>query len=86
MAKSPLETHFLRLICAVVLTLPGVMGCSRTDYRLRADREAYELIAEKSFDPRWQVENVDIAPDPRSRFYDPYDPDESPIPLSLIHI
>ncbi|MEC7720261.1 MAG: TolC family protein [Planctomycetota bacterium] len=80
MAKTPLETHFSRLICAVVLSLLGVMGCSRTDYRLRADREAYELIAEKSFDPRWQVENVDIAPDPRSRFYDPYDPDESPIP------
>jgi outer membrane protein TolC len=57
-----------------------VMGCSRTDYRLRADQEAYQLISEKNFDPKWQVEDFDISPDPRSRFFDPYDPDESPIP------
>jgi hypothetical protein len=64
------------LACFLLL----VVGCSRTDYRLRADQEAYQLIAEKNFDPRWQVEGFDISPDPRSRFFDPYDPDESPIP------
>ncbi len=29
---------------------------------------------------RWVVPRVDLTPDPRSRFYDPYDPDSPPLP------
>lgn len=57
-----------------------VSGCSRTKYRLRADRDAYAAIAERNCDPRWQVADVGIDIDPRSRYFDAYDPDHSPMP------
>ena len=55
-------------------------GCSREFWRDQADRDSYELIDEKMNDPRWMAPRIDIEPDPRSRFYDPYDPDYSPLP------
>jgi hypothetical protein len=55
-------------------------GCSNTKYRLQADREAYDTIAERNVDPRWGVADYDIDIDPRSRYFDPYDPDHSPMP------
>ena len=55
-------------------------GCSRTKYRLQADRDAYHVIAERSADPRWSAPNYLIDMDPRSRFFDAYDPDHSPMP------
>jgi len=58
-----------------------VCGCSQTEYRLQADREAYETIEERNEDPRWAANKIDIDLDPRSRYFDPYDPDHSPMPL-----
>lgn len=58
----------------------AVSGCSRTEYRLRADREAYDAIAERNVDPRWQAADYSIEIDPRSRYFDPYDPDRPPMP------
>lgn len=55
-------------------------GCSRSHYRTAADREAVQLIAEKSHDPRWALEDFQIYPDERARFYDPNDPDRPPMP------
>jgi hypothetical protein len=55
-------------------------GCSRTEYRLQADREAYDLIAERNADLRWFAIDYSIEVDPRSRYYDAYDPDCSPMP------
>lgn len=55
-------------------------GCSRTFWRHQADRDSYELISEKMFDPAWQNPRMDITPDPRSRFYDPFNPDCEPLP------
>lgn len=56
-------------------------GCSQTEYRLQADLEAYETIEERNEDPRWATRKIDIDLDPRSRYFDPYDPDHSPMPL-----
>lgn len=56
-------------------------GCSRQHYRLQADRDAYEIVAGKSFDPRWALPQYTIAIDPRSRYFDPYDPDRQPMPV-----
>ena len=58
-----------------------VCGCSQTEYRLQADHEAYATIAERNEDPRWATSQFDIDLDPRSRYFDPYDPDHSPMPL-----
>jgi len=55
-------------------------GCTRTRYRLRADRDAYGAIAERSCDPRWCAPDYSIEMDPRSRYFDAYDPDHSPMP------
>jgi len=64
----------------VVLTAIGGSGCSRSDYRQQADRDAYDVIEERNHDPRWAASRYGIEIDPRSRFYDIYDPDNSPMP------
>lgn len=66
---------FLGLSCAA-----SSMGCSRTFWRTQADTDTYEAITEHLTDRRWGVPRIDITPDPRSRFYDPYDPDCAPLP------
>jgi outer membrane protein TolC len=65
----------------VVSTLLALGGCTRQHYRFQADRDAYDLVAEKSFDPRWGLSQYDVYMDPRSRYYERYDPDRSPMPV-----
>lgn len=65
---------------ASVTLLLIAVGCSPTEYRLQADREVYDTIAERNGDPRWQAADVSIEIDPRSRYFDEYDPDHSPMP------
>ncbi len=69
----------IQVIFLSLLMLCGP-GCTRKDYRLAADRQAYRILAEKMGDPRWTPPRIDITPDTRSRFYDPYDPDQPPLP------
>ncbi len=73
-----------RPVWARLLLLAGVMiaasGCSRTKYRLQADRDAYGVIAERNGDPRWSAADYSIEIDRRSRYFDVYDPDYSPMP------
>ena len=57
-----------------------LLGCTPTKYRLDADREAYSTIAERNCDPRWAQSDLGIDMDPRSRYFDPYNPDCSPMP------
>ena len=72
------------LACAMPILLVCFLffapGCSRKEYRLDADREAYDVIAERNGDSRWQVADYSIDIDPRSRYFDPYDPDRPPMP------
>ena len=49
-------------------------------YRLAADKEVNYLVAQKSNDPRWDYPTFTIGMDPRSRFFDPTDPDCPPMP------
>jgi outer membrane protein TolC len=63
-----------------ILALAAASGCSRTFYRQQADADAYTLI-----DPKAQVAGaapatyrIDI--DPRSRMFDPNNPDVEPMP------
>lgn len=55
-------------------------GCSRTFWRKQADTDSYLAITQNLTDERWAIPRIDITPDPRSRFFDPYDPDCSPLP------
>ncbi|MDA9841025.1 hypothetical protein N9C08_04250, partial [Rubripirellula sp.] len=65
------------LVCCIFV----MFGCSQTHYRKQADQEAYQVIAERNHDSRWAVGEVSIDSDPRSRFYDDQDPDDSPMPV-----
>ncbi|RLS28508.1 MAG: hypothetical protein DWH78_15600, partial [Planctomycetota bacterium] len=56
--------------------LSSLSGCSRQFWRKQADKDSYNAVAEKLSDPHWQVPRIELTPDTRSRFYDPYDPDK----------
>ena len=64
----------------LVLIVIATSGCSRTEHRIQADREAYDAIAERNDDPRWRTADYSIEIDPRSRYFDPCDPDHPPMP------
>ncbi|MFK7817148.1 MAG: hypothetical protein AB8G99_00395, partial [Planctomycetaceae bacterium] len=67
----------------IVLTITSMIitpGCSRKFWREQAEEDAYEAIAEKQNDQRWLLPRLNITPDERSRFYDPYDQDNAPMP------
>ena len=66
------------LLCLAALA--ALPGCGKQFWRQNADAEAYGLSYEKSLDPRWTPPRLDVIPDPRSRFYDPYHPDCEPVP------
>ena len=67
------------LVCVVVLISTVLFtGCSRRRYRLAADKQAYDLIAEKgAMCPAWDTGPWNVYGDPRSRYYDPCDPDRA---------
>lgn len=66
------------LLTAMLLT----NGCSRAHYRIQANREANALIDEKaSHVSRPPNTRLNIELDPRSRMFNPFDPDFQPMPL-----
>ena len=67
-----------QLLFLLIVTFSS--GCNRAFYRERADQDVACMIAQKSTDPRWALQNFNINVDPRSRYFDPYDPDASPMP------
>lgn len=77
--ESTLRRYGALLVVAVmaVVLLPG---CSRQFWRKQAERDTYNAIGEKLNDPRWELPRVNLTPDQRSRFFDPYDPDKEPLP------
>ena len=67
-------------LVVVMIVFTTIAGCSRTYWRRHADRTTEAVINERRYDPRWDVPRIDVYGDPRSRFYDPYDPDCEPLP------
>jgi len=55
-------------------------GCQRPHYRMQADTAAYDVVAGATANPRFEVPGFAIDIDPRSRLYDPTDPDYPPMP------
>ena len=74
----------LRVLFVLLIITSLLSGCSRQRYRLRADRDAYSLLHEKTACAPWQDPSfrIDIAPDSRlahrSRLDDPCLPDATP--------
>jgi outer membrane protein TolC len=77
---APRESGRRLLLRPVWLSLLLVPACGRSYYREAADQEVTELVKEKSDDPRWSLPYFSIDLDPRSRYYDPTDPDRPPMP------
>lgn len=80
LANSPLRSVPWAAGLCLTLALLASGGCTRQHYRVQADREVHDLVAEKSNDPRWAVDDFSIDVDPRSRYYDSCDPDRPPMP------
>ncbi|MFN0017934.1 MAG: hypothetical protein ACKVP0_06715 [Pirellulaceae bacterium] len=75
--RSSTGPLLLVLFVAVIVSA----GCSRAHYRRQADAEAFALTAEKVTGPHSDLGgHLSIAIDPRSRMFDPYNPDRPPIP------
>lgn len=70
----------IRLFCVVALLAITTTGCSRSKARLRADRDAYDLIDQKSTVAGGELGQYRIGVDPRSRMFDENDPDRPPMP------
>lgn len=64
----------------LIVLLAVVAGCTRAHYRRQADREVYSLVEQYECDPRWNLEDYTIRPSPASRMFDPYNPDQPPMP------
>jgi len=80
MNGKPQQSRITACLIGTVFLLVAMPGCSRKFWREQADHDSYELIAEKMNHPDWAVPRMDITPDPRSRFYDTFDPDHTPLP------
>src|SRR5262245_7684569 len=80
-SSTPGRPGLLRVVWVAVLAICAATGgCTRKYWREQADDLAYDIIRKKENDPRWSVPRVDVMPDPRSRFFDPFDPDFTPLP------
>ena len=67
-------------IIVMLSTLP-LTGCSRYNYRARADRDVYAIQEHRRLDPRWAIPPRPVEAAPLSRMADPNDPNVEPIPL-----
>jgi hypothetical protein len=63
-----------------IAALATASGCSRYNYRERADKDVTGIISQKNVFPDWQVKNWHAYPDPRARFADTTNPDKPPYP------
>lgn len=74
-----------RLAMLGLIAIVG-MGCQnrlykrRDYYRNQADQAVNQIVAEKSNDPRWALPHLNVYMDPRSRYFDPFQPDRPPMP------
>ncbi|HUP82020.1 MAG TPA: TolC family protein, partial [Pirellula sp.] len=78
-----LDTVKMKRLCSGLFILLAVVlniGCNPRDYRQNADRETYRILTQKTADPRWSVNSLNVVPQGNSRFSDPFDPDRPPMP------
>jgi Outer membrane efflux protein len=69
------------ILLALALTVLAI-GCSRTRYRLAADRDTQRVLREKAACAALDIPNsYAVTPDPRSRFYDSTNPDCPQLPV-----
>lgn len=81
MISFDLRRSWIRCLLACLVLL-ALAGCSRTRYRLRADRDAHAILQSKTTNRPWMLPwDYGIMPDPESRFFDPSPPDDPQLPM-----
>ena len=80
--RSLLQLATARALLAMfaVSTLVSTLGCTRAHYRRQADREVNGILDEKSIKAGAAPGEFRIDVDPRSRMFDPNNPDCPPMP------
>ena len=66
--------------CMALLAASSLVGCSAREYRLQADDVVYDLVDESGAAGCVVTDQFTIEVDPRSRMFDPTDPDCPPMP------
>lgn len=65
----------------LVALVVAMIGCTRSHYRARADRDVYDALDERALDPRWSLPRRPVEASTKSRIGDPFNPDAEPVPL-----
>lgn len=68
------------LVAILILQFGAIIGCHRGYYRRQADADARRLIAEKTYDPRWDSADGSLEIVPQSRMFNPFSSDHAPLP------
>ncbi|MEK6257144.1 MAG: hypothetical protein AABP62_00875 [Planctomycetota bacterium] len=79
-ARQCLARRSRAVYVALVLCGLSMVGCTRAHYREQADAEVYDAVAGATANPRFEMPGYNIGIDPRSRLFDPTDPDRPPMP------
>ena len=58
----------------------ATVGCTRVHYHRQADREVTTILNQKNMPGRWGLPGFRLEYDPRSRYFDPTNPDHPPMP------
>lgn len=64
----------------VIFLLTTADGCTRRFFRVAADKEVNDILAEKDRYGIWPIRDWHVYPDGRARFADPTNPDHPPMP------
>lgn len=72
--------QYRALVACALLALLAPLGCSRNFYRQQADQQAHCLLDQKALPAESTPGRFRIDVDPRSRMFDPFDPDCEPMP------
>src|SRR5262245_53523527 len=72
--------RFGRTGLVLLALVAGGVGCTRQFYRMRADQEVADVLAEKDRCPQWKIQNMWVYPAKEARFADPSRPDRPPMP------
>ncbi|MBS0208044.1 MAG: hypothetical protein JSS27_03725 [Planctomycetes bacterium] len=56
------------------------MGCTRAGYRVRADRDTWNIVSERAAGPKWNLPPQNVYRDPSSRLSDTTSYDRPPMP------
>lgn len=65
------------ICCALIL---ATLGCTRVHYHRQANREVTTILDQKNLPGRWGLPGFRLEYDPRSRYFDPTNPDHPPMP------